>query len=145
MPDGSNAACRDIFHRAYVIIYATARTLPSRFQDVAGRCFQEVPKHSFCGLTSLRTNSSSLSRISQLTNTGLRSLIFGTCRKAVRYSSNDNLRCRLLTRQRGVENVPSFPHRHLQIAGLDFGLFRNVWRKTVEKNRTKLMDKIRIL
>lgn len=50
MPDGSNAACRDIFHRAYVIIYATARTLPSRFQDVAGRCFQEVPKHSFCGL-----------------------------------------------------------------------------------------------
>ena len=48
MSDGSNAECRYIFHRAHVIIYATAQSLPNRFQDAAGRCFQAVPTRSFC-------------------------------------------------------------------------------------------------
>lgn len=49
MPDGSNAECRYIIYRTHIIICATARSLPNRFQGVAGRCFQAIPTHSFCG------------------------------------------------------------------------------------------------
>ena len=109
MPDGSNAACRYIFSSG---ICYNLRHCSNSSEQISRCCramFSRSPETLILRLPSLRTNSSSLSRTSQLTNTGLRSSIFGTCRKAVRYSSNDNLRCRLLTRQWDVGNVPSFP------------------------------------
>ena len=68
--------------------------------------FSSSPETLILRPPNLRTNSSSLSRTSPLTNTGLRSSILGTWRKAFRYSSRESFLCLLLIRREIRERLP---------------------------------------
>lgn len=71
--------------------------------------FSSSPETLILRPPNLRTNSSSLSRTSPLTNTGLRSSILGTWRKVFLYSSRESFLCLVLIRRWDVGTASSFP------------------------------------
>lgn len=89
-------------------VCATARSLPNRFQDAAGRYFPAVLKRSSSGFRACGHTRPAcpLPRSSRIR--GLRSSILGTCRNVLRYSSSDSLRCLPLIRHLDAGAEPSF-------------------------------------
>ena len=87
-------------------VYAMPRCPPRRAEDVAGRCSPPSPDTLIRRSPNMRTIRSRASRVLRLRNTGLRSSMVGTGRKASLYSSNDARRCLPLMR-RTTCGVPS--------------------------------------